>query len=142
MNVIFTKREVCNFGRNFANDNVSVALFNSSFVSVLNCALGAQYRLTPHVEIYINNNLHFTNLTANRQCPIYQSTSVLSSFPGLPRFCSLICVQYNKRKLKSTKNGFHALLLPCIILNNKNREAWEQGYFRSIVWCSMQRVHR
>ena len=29
----------------------------------------------------------------------------LASFPGLPRFSSSVCVQYNTRKRKSTKNG-------------------------------------
>ena len=30
---------------------------------------------------------------------------MLASFPGLPRFSSSVCVQYNTRKLKSAKNG-------------------------------------
>ena len=31
--------------------------------------------------------------------------SELASFPGLPRFSSSVCVQYNTRKRKSAKNG-------------------------------------
>ena len=29
----------------------------------------------------------------------------VASFPGLPRFSSSVCVQYNTRKWKSAKNG-------------------------------------
>ena len=29
----------------------------------------------------------------------------VASFPGLPRFCSSVCTQYNTRKQKSAKNG-------------------------------------
>ena len=47
----------------------------------------------------------------------------IASFPGLPRFRSSVCVQYN--------TVFRALLLPCIILNTNRRtkmgEAWERG---------------
>ena len=32
----------------------------------------------------------------------------LASFPGLPCFCSSVCIQYNTRKRKSTKTGSSA----------------------------------
>ena len=31
--------------------------------------------------------------------------STVASFPGLPSFSSLVCIQYNTRKWKSVKNG-------------------------------------
>ena len=34
---------------------------------------------------------------------------VIASFPGLPVFCSLVCVQYNTWKRKSAKRAFFAL---------------------------------
>ena len=34
---------------------------------------------------------------------LYNIWASLASFPGLPRFSSLVCVQYNTRKRKSTK---------------------------------------
>ena len=30
---------------------------------------------------------------------------VVASFPGLPRFRSSVCIQYNTRRQKSVKNG-------------------------------------
>ena len=56
----------------------------------------------------------------------------LASFPGLPRFSSSVCVQYNTWKRK------RALSLPCIILSANRRaktgEAWERGYMLVNEW--------
>ena len=42
-------------------------------------------------------------------------TRLLASFPGLPRFNSLVCIQYNTRKRNANRR-------------TKTGEAWEQGY--------------
>ena len=56
---------------------------------------------------------------------MFNPAVTIASFPGLPRFCSSVCVQYNTRKRKSSRsstsvyilNANCALPLPCIILN-------------------------
>ena len=59
----------------------------------------------------------------------WSDSSDLASFPGLPHFRSSVCVQYNTRKRKSTKNIFHTLPLPCIILNaNRRTKMGRPGY--------------
>ena len=45
--------------------------------------------------------------------PCYVCIQQLASFPGLPRFCSLVCIQYNTQKRKKQqKTGSHKKHVP------------------------------
>ena len=54
----------------------------------------------------------------------------IASFPGLPRFCSSVCIQYDTRKRKSGKNreGLGTL-------NHVNDVRWTQSGHREGAWC-------
>ena len=57
------------------------------------------------------------------QFDVAYKLEIVASFPGLPLFCSSVCVQYNTRKRALFR--FRTERKP---KNKKKGEAWEEGY--------------
>ena len=90
-------------------------------------------KLTMQVQLDCTHMQNGVHLYDSNIIYTFLAVHFVASFPGLPCFYSLVCVQYN------TWKWFAALPLPCIILNtNRSTKRGRPGNEANILYLLLE----